>query len=44
MREISIVEDEYYGGHWITTEHRSYYFTLGTSLEFVFNILTNERA
>ena len=43
MQEISIVEDEYYGGHWVTTNHRSYYFSSGTSLEFVFNILTDER-
>lgn len=41
--EISICEDEYYGGHWLITHHRSYYFTAGTSLEFVFNILTDER-
>lgn len=44
MDEISICEDEYYGGHWVTTHHRSHYFTVGTSLEFVFNILTDERA
>ena len=43
MNEISICEDEYYGGHWVITDHRSYYFTAGTSLEFVFNILTDER-
>ena len=42
MQEISIVEDEYYGGHWVTTNHRSYYFSSGTSLEFAFNILTDE--
>jgi len=43
MQEICIVEDEYYGGHWVITNSRSYYFTQGTSLEFVFNILTDER-
>ena len=43
MDEVSIFEDEYYGGHWVTTNHRSYYFTAGTSLEFVFNILTDRR-
>ena len=43
MREINIVEDEYYGGHWVITDYRSYYFASGTSLEFVFNILTDER-
>lgn len=43
MNVVSICEDEYYGGHWVITDYRSYYFTAGTSLEIVFNILTDER-
>lgn len=43
MTEIVITEDEYYGGHWVTTNHHSYYFSKGTSLEMVFSIITDER-
>ena len=43
MTEITITEDEYYGGHWVIINHRSYYFSKGTSLEMVFNIITDER-
>lgn len=43
MREVTITEDEYYGGHWIITEKRSYYFPAGTTLEMAYNMVTDER-
>lgn len=42
MREITILPDEQYGGHWIETDCGKYYFSQGTSLAQVFDVMSNE--
>jgi hypothetical protein len=42
MREITILPDEQYGGHWIETDSATYYFSQGTTLAQVFDMLENE--
>ena len=42
MREITILPDEQYGGHWIETETRTYYFSQGTTLAQVFEMMVDE--
>ena len=42
MREITIMPDEQYSGHWVETEMRSYYFSQGTTLAQVFDMLSDE--
>ena len=42
MREITILPDERYGGHWIETERRTYYFSQGTTLAQVFEMMEDE--
>ena len=41
MREITILPDEQYGGHWIETDRATYYFSQGTTLAHVFDIIQN---
>ena len=43
MREITILPDEQYGGHWIETDRATYYFSQGTTLAQVFDMMANER-
>ena len=43
MREITILLDEQYGGHWIETDRATYYFSQGTTLAQVFDMMENER-
>lgn len=43
MREITILPDEQYGGHWIETDRATYYFSQGTTLAQVFDMMENER-
>nr|DAQ29322.1 MAG TPA: hypothetical protein [Caudoviricetes sp.]DAW74944.1 MAG TPA: hypothetical protein [Caudoviricetes sp.] len=40
--EITIQPDEQYGGHWITTSNRTYYFSDGTTLTQIFNMIEGE--
>lgn len=42
MKQITILPDEQYGGHWIETEARTYYFSQGTTLAQVFEIMEDE--
>ena len=42
MREITILPDEQYGGHWIETDRATYYFSQGTTLAQVFDMMANE--
>ena len=42
MREITILPDEQYGGHWIETETRTYYFSQDTTLAQVFEMMEDE--
>jgi hypothetical protein len=42
MREITIRPDEQYGGHWIMTDTKTYYFLQGTTLTQVFDMLEDE--
>ena len=42
MREIIIRPDEQYGGHWIESESKTYYFPQGTTLVQVFDTMVNE--
>lgn len=42
MREIIILPDEQYGGHWIETDRATYYFSQGTTLAQVFDMMENE--
>lgn len=43
MREITILPDEQYGGHWVETDRATYYFSQGTTLAQVFDMMANER-
>ena len=43
MREITILPDEQYGGHWIETDRATYYFSQGTTLAQVFDMMASER-
>lgn len=43
MREITILPDEQYGGHWVETDCATYYFSQGTTLAQVFDMMTSER-
>lgn len=42
MKSISIFFDEQYGGHWIETDRGTYYFSQGTTLAQVFDMMVNE--
>lgn len=42
MKEITILPDEQYGGHWVEIDTRSYYFSQGTTLAQVFEMLEDE--
>lgn len=42
MREITILPDEQYGGHWIETDTATYYFSQGTTLAQVFDTMASE--
>ena len=42
MREITILPDEQYGGHWIETDRATYYFSQGTTLAQVFDMLAED--
>lgn len=42
MREITILPDEQYGGHWIETDTKTYYFSQGTTLTQVFDMLAED--
>ena len=42
MQEITILPDEQYGGHWIETETRTYYFSQGTTITQVFDMLAGD--
>lgn len=42
MREITILPDEQYGGHWIETDRATYYFSQGTTLAQVFEMMEDE--
>lgn len=41
--EITIQSDEQYGGHWITTPKRTYYFPDGTTLTQIFDMIEDEK-
>lgn len=43
MKEITILLDDQYGGHWIETDTATYYFSQGTTLAQVFDMMANER-
>lgn len=42
MKKITINPDEQYGGHWIETDTNTYYFSQGTTLTQVFDMLEDE--
>lgn len=42
MREITILPDEQYGGHWVETDTKAYYFSQGTTLTQVFDMLAED--
>ena len=42
MKEITICPDELYGGHWIETESKTYYFSQDTTLTQVFDTLEDK--
>ena len=42
MKEIIILPDSLYDGHWIETDTKTYYFPQGTTLAQVFDMMTNE--
>ena len=42
MKEITILPDEHYGGHWIETDTKTYYFSQGTTLIQVFDMLAED--
>lgn len=42
MKEITILPDELYGGHWIETDTKTYYFSQGTTLTQVFNMMAED--
>ena len=42
MKEITIRPDEQYGGHWIETNTKTYYFSQGTTLTQVFDMMEDE--
>ena len=42
MREITILPDEQYGGHWIETDTKTYYFSQATTLTQVFDMLAED--
>lgn len=42
MKSITILSDEQYGGHWIETDTKTYYFSAGTTLAQVFDMIANE--
>lgn len=42
MREIVILPDEQYGGHWIESGTKVYYFSQGTTLTQVFDTMVED--
>lgn len=42
MKSITIFSDECYGGHWIETDTKTYYFSQGTTLTQVFDMMEDE--
>lgn len=42
MREITILPDSQYGGHWVETELKTYYFSAGTTFAQVFDMMAAE--
>ena len=42
MKSITIIPDERYGGHWIETDTKTYYFLQGTTLTQVFDMIEDE--
>ena len=42
MKEITILPDEQYGGHWIETDTKTYYFSQGTTLTQVFDMMEED--
>lgn len=42
MKEITIHSDEQYGGYWIETDTKTYYFSQNTTLTQVFDMLVDE--
>ena len=42
VKEITIHSDEQYGGHWIETDTKTYYFSQNTTLTQVFDMLVDE--
>lgn len=42
MREIVILPDEQYGGHWIETDTKTYYFSQDTTLIQVFDMIAED--
>lgn len=42
MKSITIFPDERYGGHWIETDTKTYYFSQNTTLAQVFDMMENE--
>nr|DAR83796.1 MAG TPA: hypothetical protein [Caudoviricetes sp.] len=42
MKEITILPDEQYGGHWIETDTKTYYFSQGTTLTQVFDMMAED--
>ena len=42
MKEITIRPDDQYGGHWIETDTKTYYFSQGTTLTQVFDMMEDE--
>lgn len=42
MKQITILSDEQYGGHWIETDTKTYYFSQGTTLTQVFDMMAED--
>lgn len=42
VKEITIHSDEQYGGHWIETDTKTYYFSQNTTLTQVFDMLAED--